>query len=274
MSQPNIPNITPNISINRNNVIDLLLASIAMEELGLAHIINAEGEKIQYALGTLPGLTIPASLDEILEVNESVQDTLDSTIKKELLLDNKLKQVTGLIPNGGTGFTGPAGATGATGPAGATGTTGATGPAGPAGATGSTGLSEYAYIYNLSAETVAIEADVIFDTTGITTSGITHAPGTSQIAVNSPGDYEVNFSVSGVEPNQFALFLNGAPVAGTVYGSGAGTQQNNGQAIIAIATGDVLTLRNHSSAAAVGLQTLAGGTQTNVNASIVIKKLN
>jgi hypothetical protein len=70
------------------------------------------------------------------------------------------------------------------------------------------------------------------------------------------------------------LFVNGAPVAGTVYGSGAGTQQNNGQAIITMAAGDVLTLRNHSSTAAVTLQTLAGGTQINVNASIKIIKLN
>uniref|UniRef100_UPI00054E7DAA BclA C-terminal domain-containing protein n=1 Tax=Bacillus atrophaeus TaxID=1452 RepID=UPI00054E7DAA len=189
---------------------------------------------------------------------------------------------------GATGDAGPAGATGATGatgdvgPVGATGATGATGDAGPAGATGATGatgtgaagLSEYGYIYNLSAQTVAIEADVIFDSTGITTPGITHAPGTSQIAITTPGDYEVTFSVSGVEPNQFTLFLNGAPITNTVYGSGAGTQQNNGQAIIAIAAGDVLTLRNHTSAAAVTLQTLAGGTQTNVNASIVIKKLD
>ncbi|MCY9202271.1 BclA C-terminal domain-containing protein, partial [Bacillus halotolerans] len=147
------------------------------------------------------------------------------------------------------------------------GATGATG-------TGAAGLSEYGYIYNLSAQTVAIEADVIFDSTGITTPGITHAPGTSQIAITTPGDYEVTFSVSGVEPNQFTLFLNGAPITNTVYGSGAGTQQNNGQAIIAIAAGDVLTLRNHTSAAAVTLQTLAGGTQPNVNASIVIKKLD
>ena len=42
-------------------------------------------------------------------------------------------------------------------------------------------LCEYGYIYNLSPQTVAVEADIIFDSTGIVTSGITHAPGTSQI---------------------------------------------------------------------------------------------
>jgi transposase len=109
---------------------------------------------------------------------------------------------------------------------------------------------------------------------GIMTSGITHTPSTSQIAIITPGIYEVTFSVSVTEPNQFALFVNGLPVAGTIYGSGAGTQQNNGQAIVAFAAADVLTLRNHSSAAAVGLATVIGGTQANVNASIVIKKLN
>ncbi|MET3656531.1 collagen-like protein [Sporosarcina psychrophila] len=113
----------------------------------------------------------------------------------------------------------------------------------------------------------------MFDSNGILTPGIVHTLGTSQIIVNIPGDYEVTFSVSGTEPNQFALFLNGSLVAGTIYGSGAGTQQNNGQAIIAIVANDVLTLRNHSSAA-VGLASVIGGTQANVNASIVIKMLN
>lgn len=99
MSQPNLPNITPIISIDRDDVINLLLASIAMEELGLAHIINAEGEKIQYSIGTIPGLSPAASLDDILEVNSSVRDTLAMAIKKELLLDNKLKQVIDLLSN-------------------------------------------------------------------------------------------------------------------------------------------------------------------------------
>ncbi|MGW8956230.1 hypothetical protein [Paenibacillus sp. NPDC055715] len=152
------------------------------------------------------------------------------------------------------------------------GITGATGSIGAAGNVG--GIAQFGYVYNLGAQVVPIEADVIFDTNGILTPGITHAPGTTQIAVTDAGNYEVNFSVSGVEPGQFAIFINGALAAGTVYGSGAGTQQNTGQAILALASSDVLTLRNHSSAAAVTLQTLAGGTQTNVNASVIIKKLS
>src|SRR6185312_7438155 len=106
MSEPNIPNISPTISITRDDAINLLLASIAMEELGLAHIVNAEGEKLQYALGTIPGLTTPASLEDILHVNDSVQDTLELAIKKELLLDSKLKQVSQITSSSATGTTG------------------------------------------------------------------------------------------------------------------------------------------------------------------------
>ena len=275
-----------------------------MEELGLAHIINAEGEKIQYALGTLPGLTSPATLQDILKVNDSVQDTLELAIKKELLLDSKLKQVTQITtgngatgPTGATGNTGNAGDTGATGntglmgptgdtgPAGVTGATGniglagATGPTGATGATGArgatgTGVSEFAYIYNLLAQTIPIEAVVPFDTNGVLTAGITHAPGSPSILFSTPGLYEVTFCVSGTEPNQFALFLNGTVVAGTIYGSGALAQQNIGQAIFTVSAGDTLTLRNHSSTSAVTLATVIGGIQANVNASVIIKKLN
>ena len=81
------------------------------------------------------------------------------------------------------------------------------------------------------------------------------------------------FSVAGTEPNQFALFDNGVEVPGTLYASGAGTQQTIGQAIIAVAEGDVLSLRNHTSAAAVTLASPIGGTGNSVNASIVLERL-
>ncbi|EIF12860.1 MULTISPECIES: BclA C-terminal domain-containing protein [Bacillus] len=139
MSQPNLPNITPVVTLSRDDTINLLLSSIAMEELGMAHILNAEGEKIQYALGTIPGLTgPPSSLADILNLNESVRDTLDSLMKQELLLGSKLDSISNIPtlagPTGATGPTGPAG--GPAGPTGAIGPAGATGPTGPRGVTG------------------------------------------------------------------------------------------------------------------------------------------
>jgi hypothetical protein len=69
------------------------------------------------------------------------------------------------------------------------------------------------------------------------------------------------------------MFVNGIAIPGTTYASGAGTQQNTGQAIVALAASDVLTLRNYESSAAVMLATPIGGTQASVNASIAIEKL-
>ncbi|MGL5379891.1 MAG: hypothetical protein ACRDBA_08205, partial [Clostridium sp.] len=53
MSMPNIPNINPEVNLEIKDTISMLLSSIALEEIGLSHIINAEAEKIQYAVGTL-----------------------------------------------------------------------------------------------------------------------------------------------------------------------------------------------------------------------------
>ncbi|WP_442597935.1 hypothetical protein [Neobacillus sp. D3-1R] len=99
MSFPNIPNVTPSISINRVDVINLLLASIAFEELGLAHIINAEAEKIQAVIGTL-GTNVPVAttVGELLDINEAVNNTLKTVIKKEMLLQFKLEDVLNIPP--------------------------------------------------------------------------------------------------------------------------------------------------------------------------------
>lgn len=144
VSQANIPNITPQISLTRENAITMLLASIAMEELGLAHIINAEAEKIQYAIGTLPGLTQPVPFSELFQINTSVREMLRAVTQKEMLLSCTLSKVLdSQVSTGETGITGPVGPTGpaATGPTGSNGTTGATGNTGTTGATGATGAT-------------------------------------------------------------------------------------------------------------------------------------
>ncbi len=175
--------------------------------------------------------------------------------------------------DGATGVTGPAGADGVTGPIGATGSQGATGATG---AVGAAAQSEFAYIYNLdSVPPVPINGAVPFSDNGpIGSAVVSHAPGTDTVTVNTPGVYEIGFSVSGVEPNQFTLFVNGVPVPGSTYGSGAGTQQNTGVTIVALSTADVVELRNFSSSAAVTLQTPAGGTEANVNASLTFLRLS
>jgi hypothetical protein len=174
-----------------------------------------------------------------------------------------------------SGAVGPTGATGPAGPPGATGATGLAGANGATGATGTTGggVSGYGYFYNVFPQFVAIESDLVFSNNGAATPSLSHAPGTASIVVSSTGVYQVTFTVSSIEPNQFALFVNGAQVPGATYGSGGGTQQNTGQVILSLSAGDLITLRNHSSSSAVTLQTFAGGTQTNVNASILFLKL-
>jgi hypothetical protein len=128
----------------------------------------------------------------------------------------------------------------------------------------------------LSDQVVPLETAVTFTDNGIITAGFTHGLGSADISVVNQGIYKVTFSVSGTQPNQFALFINGVAVAGSIYGSGAGTQQNTGQAILSLQAHDVLTLVNHTSAAAVTLAaaTPIGGTAPAVNASILIQQLD
>jgi hypothetical protein len=134
-------------------------------------------------------------------------------------------------------------------------------------------LTAYGYIYNVDSQVVPIQGDVSFNING-NVIGISHIPGTAPIILDSCGDYAIWFTVAAVEQNQFTLYKNNAPVGGSTYGSGDVTQPNSGMVIITAEEGDVLTLRNHTSQAAVTLQIQAGGSQINANASILIYKLN
>ncbi len=175
---------------------------------------------------------------------------------------------------GTPGADGSPGTPGADGSPGTPGTDGSPGTPGADGAPGTNGVSAYAYYYNVGAANVAVGAAVPFDTNGISSPGFTHAVGASAVTLVNAGVYKVSFIVSATEANQMAVFLNLTVVGGGIYGSGAGTQQNSGQVIIQADAGDVLTLRNHTSAAVVGLQAAAGGSAASVNASVSIEKLS
>lgn len=92
MGMPNIPDIKPDIDLEKEDVINLLLVSVALEELGLAHIINVEGEKAQFAMKAHC-----TTLDDLLLINDKIDRILKDVIKKEILLQFKLDHIMDLI---------------------------------------------------------------------------------------------------------------------------------------------------------------------------------
>lgn len=97
MSMPNIPNLNPQISVNRDDAVNIILSSIGMEELSLAHILNAEAEKIQFALGTLETAGGQASsMTDILETNKLASKMVRNVIKKQMLLSMKMEDTVDL----------------------------------------------------------------------------------------------------------------------------------------------------------------------------------
>jgi len=85
MSMPVFPECNP--CITRENAIHMILTSIAMEELALSHILNAEGEKLQHVLKHLKP---PNDIDKLLAVNASISNLLENVSQNQMLLKGKM----------------------------------------------------------------------------------------------------------------------------------------------------------------------------------------
>lgn len=97
MSMPNIPDITPDIDISTEEAINLLLTSIAMEEISLAKIMEAESEKIKYVLQEYKHKR--KNINDIVMVNDSVNSTIINISKLQMLLQWKLENIKQIMPN-------------------------------------------------------------------------------------------------------------------------------------------------------------------------------
>lgn len=93
MSMPTFPD--PLTILTREEAVNAILTSIALEETALSHIINAEGEKIQYAL---EHMKCNSNMRIFLEVNESVSSMLEQINDLQLVLISKLNKVLKCIP--------------------------------------------------------------------------------------------------------------------------------------------------------------------------------
>ena len=198
----------------------------------------------------------------------------------------KQRCICPLGPRGSRGFQihkdhleppGPQGPVGATGPPGPQGPVGATGPPGTSswshlGHHGPAVASNYGYIYNTGSQSIPTEGDIPFSTNGALL-GITHSVGTGPITIENEGTYAVWFIINGEVANQFALFQNNVVVPGSIYGTVGTSESNAGMTMISAAAGDILRVRNHTSSGSVTLDNSAGGSQTNISASIMIIRI-
>lgn len=90
LSMPNIPDITPNICLCHEDVINLLLSSVALQEIALSNVINAESEKLQYIIKKSGKCY---SIKELICLNESIEKVLYEVGVIENLLATKLRRI-------------------------------------------------------------------------------------------------------------------------------------------------------------------------------------
>ncbi|MCL1914620.1 MAG: hypothetical protein FWG10_12295 [Eubacteriaceae bacterium] len=106
MGLPEFPVFDTTIDSNEymQGAIGQIFSSIAMEELALSHILNAEGEKLQFVLGTLtapdpddptgPPIPIPGpgnvTVEDIIDINNSVKDMISTVSMSQMFLLGKM----------------------------------------------------------------------------------------------------------------------------------------------------------------------------------------
>jgi hypothetical protein len=85
----NLPSLSM-AKIDRCDAINLLLTSIAAEELALAKVIQEEANKLE------KGICLSRRLKDLFEVNDSVNSLLKTVIKKEIIILLTLEEIIGL----------------------------------------------------------------------------------------------------------------------------------------------------------------------------------
>ncbi|WP_159459745.1 BclA C-terminal domain-containing protein [Scatolibacter rhodanostii] len=305
MSKPEFP-LVP--ELNRPNAINQIISSIASEELALSHIINTEGEKIQYAVGTLPGLEESASITDVLNINNSAGNMLNTVLENQIILTGKLTEAlqspvffgpTG--PEGPTGPTGPdLGPTGPTGPAGPTGPTGSdglpgpvgaisgvgpTGPIGPTGPTGVIGISGAAAPTPPPTETAAFAAntsgglisvlvlgtDIAFPNTQLLSSDITLTSGNTVFTLATTGLYRISYHVNTTAAVALGtrLVINGANIPQSTIPPALSLSQFYNEIELSLNAGTTIRLQMYAPLLA-GVATLLG---SSLGASMMIIRL-
>ncbi|MEG0995301.1 MAG: hypothetical protein RSC24_13035 [Clostridium sp.] len=86
-----MPIIKPS-DITREQSVGDIIESIAMEESAIAHILNAESEKLNKVIAD-PN----ATPQQLMATNKSIKNTIDAIIRMESVLQSKLNLFESMI---------------------------------------------------------------------------------------------------------------------------------------------------------------------------------
>lgn len=91
----NIPNISAEIKIKKEKVLNLLLASIAFEQFGLSSIINAEVKNLQYILNNFENNQLKEipTVEDLIQINRATRKIFRNVINNHILLQFKLDDI-------------------------------------------------------------------------------------------------------------------------------------------------------------------------------------
>lgn len=88
-----MPVITPSDTTRCQAITDII-ASVALEQAALSHILNAEGEKLQRAVGLSS-----VSPTQLLQFNQSVEQMVRTIAQLEMILQSKLQLFSSCLCN-------------------------------------------------------------------------------------------------------------------------------------------------------------------------------
>lgn len=305
MSRPQFPD-TPDLS--RQDAINQVIASIASEELALSHIVNAEGEKIQYAVGTIPGLVDGSTIEDVTNINESASGMLGTVLENQIILTGKLTQAlqapvfagiegpqgpvgpqgsdmgpTG--PQGPVGETGPTGPEGLPGPVGAQGDAGLQGTKGPVGIEGIVGLTGVpaptppptataGFFANTEGGLISVivaGTNLSFPSVQLTSSDIMLTDSNTLFTLNTAGLYRISYHVNTTAAVLLGtrLVINGGDVIQSTVPPAIALSQFSNEIEVSLSAGATVRLQMYAPLL-VGAATLLGNS---LGASMMIIKL-
>ena len=97
MSMPAFPN--PAEIPTTEQALAAIIASVAMEEVALSHVINAESEKIKFVVECAKEKGCEnMNIDDILAVNKSVDEVLKRIVELQIILKKKFDTAVNFMP--------------------------------------------------------------------------------------------------------------------------------------------------------------------------------